>query len=202
MKLYYLPGACPLASHIVLEWIGKPYETQAVGRDELKQPPYLALNPLGAVPTLVDGDFTLTQSAAILEYLAEQSPEAGLLPDTLRERAEVRRWLGFCNADLHRTFALIFSAGYYTDNTEFQQQLVDKTAAKLVQLFSVIDKQLEGKQWITGARSIADPYLYTILRWAKAKSVDIAHLANLKAFSASMEADAGVKAALKAQGLS
>lgn len=202
MKLYYLPGACPLASHIVLEWIGKPYEIQAVGRDELKQPPYLALNPAGAVPTLVDGDFVLTQSAAILEYLAELSPEAGLLPESPRERAEVRRWLGFCNADLHRTFALIFSAGYYTDNVEFQQQLVSKTADKLVQLFSIIDKQLEGKQWITGTRSIADPYLYTVLRWAKAKKIDIAHLKNLQKFFAGMEADAGVKAALQAQGLS
>lgn len=202
MKLYYLPGACSLASHIVLEWIGKPYETQVVGRDELKQPPYLALNPAGAVPTLVDGDFVLTQSAAILEYLAELSPEAGLLPESPRERAEVRRWLGFCNADLHRTFALIFSAGYYTDNAEFQQQLISKTESKLVQLFSIIDKQLEGKQWITGTRSIADPYLYTILRWARGKKIDIAGLKNLQTFFAGMENDAGVKVALQAQGLS
>lgn len=202
MKLYYLPGACPLASHIALEWIGKPYETQRVGRDELKQPPYLALNPMGAVPTLVDGDFVLTQSAAILEYLAEQSPEAKLMPDTLRERAEVRRWLGFVNADLHRTFALIFSVGYYTDNDAFQQQLVAKTEAKLVQLFAIADKQLEGKQWITGTRSVADPYLYTVLRWAKAKNINIGHMENLQAFYQSMEADKGVQAALKAQGLS
>jgi glutathione S-transferase len=202
MKLYYLPGACSLASHIVLEWIGKPYETQVVGRDELKQPPYLALNPAGAVPTLVDGDFVLTQSAAILEYLAELSPEPGLLPESPRERAEVRRWLGFCNADLHRTFALIFTAGYYTDNAEFQQQLVSKTESKLVQLFSIIDKQLEGKQWITGTRSIADPYLYTILRWARGKKIDIASLKNLQTFFAGMENDAGVKVALQAQGLS
>lgn len=202
MKLYYLRGACPLASHIVLEWIGKPYTIQLMGRDELKQPPYLALNPAGAVPTLVDGDFVLTQSAAILEYLAELNPELELLPDTVRERAEVRRWLGFCNADLHRTFALVFGVGHYTDDAATQEQLVAKTAAKLVQLFAIIDKQLEGKQWITGARSAADPYLYTLLRWAKAKNIDIANMKNLQAFYQSMEADKGVQAALLAQGLS
>src|SRR3546814_5968497 len=87
MKLYYLPGACSLASHIVLEWIGKPYETQALSREEMKQAPYLKLNPLVAVPVLVDGDWVLTQSAAILEYLAESNPQAGLMTEAMRERA-------------------------------------------------------------------------------------------------------------------
>ncbi|MGB3288873.1 MAG: glutathione S-transferase N-terminal domain-containing protein [Burkholderiaceae bacterium] len=203
MKLYYLPGACPLASHITLEWIGKPYEAQAVGRDELKQPPFLALNPLGAVPVLVDGDLVLTQSVAILEYLAELNPQAGLMPDTPRGRAEVRRWLCLVNADIHRTFGNIFAAGYFAgDNEAFQRKLTETSAAKLLQLFGVAEKQLEGKDWIAGTRSVADPYLYTVLRWAKAKNVDLASMKNLQAFYARMEADAGVQAALKAQGLS
>ncbi|MFW7342616.1 glutathione S-transferase N-terminal domain-containing protein [Pollutimonas sp. H1-120] len=203
MKLYYLPGACSLASHIVLEWIGKPYQAQAVGRDEMKQAPFLALNPLGAVPVLVDGDMTLTQSSAILEYLAELNPEAKLLPDTPRGRAEVRRWLGLVNADIHRTFANVFAAGYFAgDNEEFQRKLTETSTAKLLQLFGVADKQLEGKDWIAGTRSVADPYLYTVLRWAKGKNVDLGAMKNLQAFFARMEADSGVQAALKAQGLS
>lgn len=202
MKLYYLPGACPLASHIALEWIGNPYEAQAVGRDEMKQAPFLELNPLGAVPVLVDGDLVLTQSAAILEYLAELNPQSGLLPDTPRGRAEVRRWLGLVNADLHRTFANIFAAGYFAgENEEFQRKLTETSTAKLKQLFGVADKQLEGKDWIAGTRSIADPYLYTVLRWAKAKKVDLGSMKNLQAFYDRMEADRGVQAALKAQGL-
>jgi glutathione S-transferase len=202
MKLYYLPGACPLASHIALEWIGNPYEAQAVGRDEMKQAPFLELNPLGAVPVLVDGDLVLTQSAAILEYLAELNPQSGLLPDTPRGRAEVRRWLGLVNADLHRTFANIFAAGYFAgENEEFQLKLTETSTAKLKQLFGVADKQLEGKDWIAGTRSIADPYLYTVLRWAKAKKVDLGSMKNLQAFYDRMEADRGVQAALKAQGL-
>jgi len=201
MKLYYLPGACPLASHIVLEWIGKPYETQEVSREEIKQPAYLALNPLGAVPVLVDGDFVLTQSAAILEYLAELNPEAGLMPDTPRERAEVRRWLGLCNADIHRTFGNIFGVKALASTEQFQEELVEKSAAKLMQLFAVANRQLEGRQWLAGTRSVADPYLYTLLRWAKAKNIDLGNMRNLQAFYERMEADPGVQAALKAQGL-
>lgn len=201
MKLYYLPGACPLASHIALEWIGKPYETQEVSREEIKQPAYLALNPLGAVPVLVDGDFVLTQSAAILEYLAELSPEAGLMPDTPRERAEVRRWLGLCNADLHRTFGNIFAVKSLASTEQFQEELVSNSSAKLVQLFGVADQQLQGKEWVAGTRSVVDPYLYTLLRWAKGKNIDIGNMRNLQAFYERMEADAGVQAALRAQGL-
>ncbi|NYT36785.1 glutathione S-transferase family protein [Allopusillimonas soli] len=201
MKLYYLPGACPLATHIALEWIGAPYEAVKVSREEIKQAPYLAKNPMGAVPTLEDGDFTLTQSAAILEYIAELHPEARLMPETPRERAETRRWLGLCNADLHRTFANIFGAQALVDDETGRAQLIKNSAAKLVATFAVADRQMEGKTWISGERSIADPYLYVLMRWAKAKEVDISHLKNLAAFFDRMEADAGVQAALKAQGL-
>src|SRR3546814_10175736 len=113
----------------------------------MKQAPYLKLNPLGAVPVLVDGDWVLMQSAAILEYLAESNPQAGLMPESLREREEVRRWLGLVNADLHRTFANVFAAGYFAgDNEPFQQKMIANSTAKLLQLFEIADKQLEGKE--------------------------------------------------------
>src|SRR5690606_27878152 len=89
MKLYYMPGACSLAAHIVLEWIGQPYDTRKLARDELKQPEFLQINPLGAVPALVDGDLALTQNAAILEYLAEQAPQP-VRGDPLGARQEHR----------------------------------------------------------------------------------------------------------------
>ena len=202
MKLYYLPGACPLASNIAMEWAGQDYELKLVSREALKQPAYLALNPLGAVPTLVDGDFILTQSSAILEYIADLNPEAGLLPDTARGRAEVRRWLGLCNADIHRTFGNIFGVQGLASTPEAQQEVVEKSAARLQTLFALADQQLEGQEWLAGTRSIADPYLYTVLRWAKAKNIDLSAMKNLSAFHERMEQDSGVQAALKAQGLS
>ena len=201
MKLYYMPGACPLASHIALEWIGQPYETEAVPRDQLKSPEFLALNPVGSVPVFKDGDFVLTQGSAILEYLAEKYPEAKLMPDTLEARAETRRWLAFVNADLHKAFSLVFGKASFTQDTACQDLLAAGGAAKASQLFAIIDKQLDGKKWVTGSRSVVDPYLYTITRWAQAIKLDLSEYKNLLAFFEHMNADAGVQAALKAQGL-
>ncbi|NLC37502.1 MAG: glutathione S-transferase family protein [Alcaligenaceae bacterium] len=201
MKLYYMPGACPLATHIVLEWAGQPYETQAVPRDKLKEPEFLALNPVGSVPVLTDGDLVLTQSAAILEYVAEKHPEADLMPQDIKARAETRRWLGFVNADLHKSFGLVFGKAAYTSDTACQEQLVAGGKAQAMRLFGIIDKQLEGKQWVTGTRSVVDAYLYTVTRWALAVKMDLSGFSNLMAFFNRMNADAGVKAAVAAEGL-
>ncbi len=201
MKLYYLPGACPLASHIALEWIGKPYETHAVSRDELKQPAFLALNPLGAVPVLQDEGMTLTQSSAILEYLAEKNPEANLLGKTIQERAETRRWLAFINADIHRNFGVMFGVQRYADQESTQAEVRGKTGELLKKLFAVADQQLAGKQWLTGTRSVADAYLYVVTRWANAMKIDLSGQSNLQAFFKRMEQDKAVQAALRAEGL-
>lgn len=203
MKLYYMPGACSLASHIVLEWIGKPYDAHKVPRDELKQPEFLKINPMGAVPALTDGGMTMTQNIAILEYLAEQAPQGKLLGDgTAPSRAEVRRWLGFINSDVHRTFSLIFGAPRYLPDEAAQEQLRTSAAGQLRTMFGVLDKQLAGKPYLAGdAPSIADPYLYVVLRWARAKNIDLSGMDNLAAFFDRMQADTGVQAALKAEGL-
>ncbi|WP_338878791.1 glutathione binding-like protein [Achromobacter veterisilvae] len=203
MKLYYMPGACSLASHIVLEWIGKPYETHKLSRDELKGPEFLKINPLGAVPALADGDWTVTQNAAILEYLAEQAPQSGLLGDgTARSRADVRRWLGFINSDVHKTFSMIFGAQRFLAEEGAQKELAGSASKLLTRLFSQLDAQLARKPYLTGAApSIADAYLYVVLRWANAKEVDLSGQNNLAAFFKRMEADKGVQAALKAEGL-
>lgn len=201
MKLYYMPGACPLATHIVLEWIGTDYELESVPRDKLKSPEFLALNPVGSVPVFKDGELVLTQGSAILEYLAEKHPAAGLMPDSIEARAETRRWLAFVNADLHKSFSLVFGKASFTDDTKCQDVLAAAGAAKAAQLFAIIDKQLEGKEWVTGTRSVVDPYLYTVTRWAHAIKLDLSACRNLLAFFERMNADPGVQAALKAQGL-
>jgi len=111
MKLYTKPGACSLTDHIVLEWIGKPFEVKVLTGAEMKQPEYLAINPAGAVPALVDGDFKLTQNAAILNYLADLNPESHLGGDgTPKSRADINRWLSFLNADVHPAFHPLFGS--------------------------------------------------------------------------------------------
>lgn len=201
MKLYYLPGACPLATHIALEWIGQPYEAEAVSRQALKEPAFLALNPVGSVPVLVDDDMVLTQSSAILEYLADKYPAAKLMPTDMKERAQTRRWLAFVNADLHKSLGLVFSKAGYASDTACQDQLAAGGMAKALQLLTIIDKQLTGKQWVTGQRSVVDPYLYTVTRWAHALKMDLSGLTNLQAFFQRMDEDPSVQAAVAAQGL-
>lgn len=202
MKLYYFPGACPLVTHIVLEWIGLPYETERMTREQTKEPSYLKLNPAGAVPTLVDGDFILTQSAAILDYLAELHPEAKLLGNTPRARAETRRWLSMCNSDIHRTFNLVFSAPYFSGGDEAAGKvLVAKATEKLKSLFAITNDRLKGRDWLTGERSVADPYLFVMLMWADAKQIALPGMEELRRFQQRLQGDAGVQAALKAQGL-
>ena len=202
MKLYYTPGTCSLADHIVLEWIGKPYEAVAVGREERKSPAYLAINPAGAVPALDDGGWILTQNAAILHYLAALNPEAGLLGDgSARGAAEVDRWLAFANADVHPSFWPFFGGLGWAGVKAVAEQGKAAAATKLRGLFERADAQLVGRDWIAGSRSIADPYLYVVTRWAKAVGVDLAGLDALERHFQRMRADAGVQRALAAEGL-
>ncbi len=201
MKLYTSPGACSLADHIALEWTGAPYEAQIVSRDDRTQDWYRALNPAGAVPVLTEGDWALTQNAAILNYLADKFPQAKLGGDGTPEgRAEVNRWLGLLNADMHPAFHPLFgSAAALGDDAESKAK--DAAKQKLRGYFERVDAQLDGRDWLAGSRSIADPYLFVVTQWAKKLGIDLAGLSNLDAFDKRMAADPGVQAAMKAEGL-
>ncbi len=201
MKLYYTPGACSMADHIALEWIGKPYEAERVSKEQRRSPEYLKINPSGAVPALQDGDWVLTQNAAILNYLADSFPESGLGGDgTPKSRAEVNKWLSFANSDVHPAFHPLFGLSAYLGDEGAEKS---KAAArkKLRGLFERADQQLAGQDWLTGSRSIADPYLFVVARWAKANGVDLSGLQNLERFVRHMEADTGVRRVLEKEGL-
>jgi glutathione S-transferase len=203
LKLHYLPGACSLADHIVLEWIGKPYEAVPVPRDQLKSPGYLRINPAGSVPALeTDEGWALTQNSAILHYLAERHPEAGLHGDgTARGRAEVDRWLAFVNADVHPSFWPFFGGLAWLQDEALVAEGHEAARRKLRGLFERADRQLEGREWLAGPRSIADPYLFVVTRWAMAKQVDLTGLANIDRHFRQMQADPAVQRVLEAEGL-
>ncbi|MEO6264617.1 MAG: glutathione S-transferase N-terminal domain-containing protein [Luteimonas sp.] len=203
MKLYYSLGACSLADHIVLEWIGKPYEAARVSREERKLPAYLKINPAGAVPALEDDGWVLTQNAAILNYLADRFPEAGLGGDgTPKGRAEVNRWVAFANSDIHPSFHPLFGSTGYLGDAAAIEKTKDAARSRLRSLFERADRQLEGKDWLTGTRSIADPYLYVLMRWTKGNDVDLSGLDNLDRFFRNIERDAAVQKVLQDEGLS
>ena len=201
MKLYTSPGACSTADHIVLEWIGKPYTFEIVSREQRATPEFRKLNPAGAVPVLEHDGWVLTQNAAIMNYLVDLHPESGLGGDgTPKGRAEVNRWLAFVNADVHPTFHALFGTEAYL-GPEAEAKSKEHAKRALRGYFQRADAQLAGKDWLTGSRSIADPYLFVITQWAKKTGVDLSGLDNLAAFDARMAADPGVQAALKAEGL-
>lgn len=169
--LYYAVGACSLAPHIVLEWTGAPFEAVKVqyGSKEL-----LAVNPAGAVPTLREGDgWLLTQAGAILDYLAHKHPEAGLSGGgSLRAKAETHRWSAFFTSDVHAAFWPIFTPNRYTtDTSQAARQSVVEAGLKLVtKQFGILNRQLEGREWILDAgRSVIDAYAFPMIRWAAAK---------------------------------
>lgn len=202
MKLYYSPGTCALADHIVLEWIGKPYEAVAVSRAQRQTPEYLKLNPAGAVPVLEQDGWVLTQNAAILNYLADTHPDAQLTGDgSPRGRAEVNKWLAVVNSDIHPTFHPLFGSTAYLEDPAFIDRSKDAARTKLRTLFGRVDAQLAGRDWIAGTRSIADPYLYVVTRWAKAQAVDLSGFGNLERYFNAVQADAGVQRALTQEGL-
>lgn len=202
MKLYYMPGACSLADHIALEWTGAPYVAQAVAREDLKKTEFLALNPLGSVPCLRDDDFVLTQNVAILEYLDDKYPEANLLgSQDIRDKAEARRWLAFCNADLHKAFVPLFAPMALSDDETAYPGMQAKARATIHRLLTVADHALRGKDYLSGRKSVADAYLFVILRWCDGLKIDRAEFAQLGAFFTRMQADPGVQAAMRAEGL-
>jgi len=202
MKLYYSPGACSLSDHIVLEWIGQPYEAVRLSREQRQTPEYLAINPAGAVPAFEEDGWVLTQNAAILNYLADRFPEVRLGGDgSLRGRADVNKWLAMANADIHPAFHPLFGAPAYLEDPVLIERSKQAARDKLRVLFERVDRQLAGRDWITGSRSIADPYLFVVTRWALAMDVDLSGLDNLHRFFNHMLADPGVQRALQQEGL-
>lgn len=169
--LYYSPGACSLAPHIVLEWIGVPYVAERV---QIGSDAYKAINPNGAVPALREEDgWTLTQAGAILEYLAAKHPEAKLGgASDIRAQAEVHRWASFFTSDMHASFWPVFMPDRYTTDTS--DAAIAAAAAAGVELvkkqLAVLDRHMDGREWIIdGGRSIIDAYAFPMLRWASAK---------------------------------
>ena len=202
MKLYGLPGACSLVDHITLQWTGQPFEYEMVPRTGLKTAPFTDINPMGAVPVLVDGDVALTQNVAILEYIAEKYPQANVHGGTTaRARAEARRWLALLNSDVHKTFSMLFGAARMVSTEAGQEELRKTASDRIKEMFTLINKRLEGREWLGEGRSVADAYLYVILRWAGAFKMDLSEFPNLQAHFARMQADKGVQAALAAEGL-
>jgi glutathione transferase len=207
MKLYGLIGACSFVPHVALEWVKahshENYEFEAVSREFIKSSEFLALNPRGAVPLLVDGDLVLSQNQAILHYLDERFPEAKLFGSkTMRDKAKASRWLAFFNSDVHKSFVPLFRLPSYAEGNEALTKTIRQQAAEQVlEQLAVANEHLESHIFFGEAISVADVYLYIMLNWCRLLGLDFSHLTQLSPFMQRVEVDSGVNAVRLAEGL-
>src|SRR5215210_8566820 len=166
MRLHYAPGSSALAPHATLAEIGVAYELVPVepGGPDQWSAAYRALNPWGKVPTLEDGGFVLTESAAICLYLAERHPEARLAPPAgTRERADLYRWLLWLSNTVQETQLRHFYPHRY--GSAGVKEAADKA---LEGHYDQIDAHLAGRDWLVGEeRTVADLFLFMLTRWGR-----------------------------------
>lgn len=166
--LYYSPGACSLASHIVLEEIGKPYDVVEVNlkRGDHLKPEYLAVNPHARVPTLKVGSFILTECPAILHYLDRTNPDAALLPEDPAQEARGLSLMSWLASAVHVSFAHVFRPERWTDDAAAHPGIRARAESEIRHHFGEIEALLPENQYALGRRfSVLDPYLLVFFRW-------------------------------------
>lgn len=202
MKLYYFPGSCALAPHIVLNWLGTEYEAIRITKGD---PEFLKVNPLGVVPTLESNGRIYTQADAILHWLAASHPAADLGGDgTPDSDYELNEWMAFLTGDLHPAFFPFFNTVRYTTDQSDEALAAVKAAAeeRVAHYYAYLDRHLETREFIANdKRSIADAYAVPMLRWGRLLNKNVGEYPALRAYLERLEADGGVRDALIEQGL-
>lgn len=198
MRLYFSPGACSLSPNIVAHELGLPLTLDKITNKKTSDgTDFWSINPKGYVPALVldDGEL-LTEGTAIVQYLADQKPEAGLIPAPgTRERYRVLEMLGFINSELHKTYTPLF-------NPASSEELRAERIAYLRKRYALVEAQLAGKSYLFGEQfTVADAYLFTVTGWARFLKLDFSEFPNLMAFQGRVAARPAVQDAMAAEGL-
>jgi len=198
MNLYYSPGACSLAPHIAMRELGIPVELKKV---DLKAKQYEGgdfkqVNGKGYVPVVETPAGVLTEAPVILQYLADQKPEAGMAPKPGdKERYKLQEMLNFITSELHKGFGNFFNPAM---NDGWRQAVTDRLGVRL----DWLAKQLEGRQFVMGDKfTVADAYLFTILNWAGPSKFDLSKWPAITDYQKRVAARPKVQEALKAEGL-
>lgn len=175
LKLYYAPGTCALAIHIALEQAGAEYETVRVNFAEKEEnsPEYLRLNPKGRVPTLVTSRGILTETPAILQFVCQTYPDAGLAPlDDIFEMARMNAFNSYLCSTVHVAHAHRLRGNRWADDPLAIAAMQKKVPQSVGESFALIEREFDGP-WVLGERySICDIYLFTLAQWLEADGVD------------------------------
>ncbi|WP_018094497.1 glutathione S-transferase family protein [Sinorhizobium meliloti] len=176
LKLFYTPGTCSLASHIALEEAGADYEVHRVdfSKAEQTKPDYLTINPKGRVPALVTDRGILTETPAILAYIAQSFPKARLAPlDDPFEFARLQSFLSYLCSTVHVAHAHARRSARWADDPAAQEAMKAKVQQNMADCFALIERTMFVGPFVRGdAYSVADPYLFTIAGWLESDGVD------------------------------
>ena len=200
MKLYYSPGACSLAPHIVAREAGLSLDLEKVdlaNRTTASGRSFLEINPKGYVPALeVQNGTVMTEVSALIQYLADQDPQAGLIPAAgTPERYKVLEWIGFIATEIHKGFSPLW-------NPTTPDAVKQAAKERLFQRFAYVDQQLDGRSYLTGERfTVADAYLFVVVNWTNFHGLSLGDYKNLAAFMERVAARPKVQEALQAEGL-
>jgi len=199
MKLYYSPGACSLAVHIVLREAQYKFDLDRVDLAAKKTEggeDYLAVNGKGYVPALkLDDGTTLSEVGAIIQYLADEKPRRNLAPKPrTTERYRLIEWINFTASEVHKALGDFFNPKM---TPEWREARLERLAKRL----DYLNKALGSSEHLMGEFSIADAYLYTVLRWTSIHKIDLSPWPNIQAYMERVAARPAVKKATKAEGL-
>ncbi len=199
MKLYYTPGACSLAPHIVLREIGAEFSLEkvdlATGKTESGED-YRQVNPHGYVPALqLDNGEILTEVVVIMQYLADQSPESGLAPECGSfERVRLEERLNYLTSEFHKTFSPLFA-----DTTDEEKH---KAVANVKLRLDFLNGLLADRDYMMGENySLADIYLFVIANWTHPTGIGLDDWPHIKAHAGRVASRETVQQAMKTEGL-
>jgi glutathione S-transferase len=197
MKLYYLTGACSMASNIALREAGIQFEMAKVDRrtKHVDGVEFVTINPKGYVPALrLDDGQVLTENVVVLQYIADLNPAAKLAPPAgTMERYRLEEWLSFINSELHKGMSPLFSSEATEDTKTYARNYVLKRLA-------YVEGALADNTYLMGNQfTVADAYLFTVLGWGAKVGVDIGP--KLKSYVERVQARPHVLEAMTAEGL-
>ena len=200
MKLYFAPGACSLATHIALLETGDKFDLEKVNlatKETESGEDFTKVNPKGYVPALrLDNGEVLTEAAVTLQYVADQKPASGMVPQAgSMARYRLMEQLNFISTEIHKSFGALFNPNITPAHKEHQLALIERRC-------DVLSQQLDGKTYLVGdAFSVADAYLFTVLGWSKVLDVDMTKWSTLTDYMGQIANRPTVKEAMKVEGL-
>jgi len=203
LRLYYTPNTCALATHIALEEAGAEYDLVRVdfASEEQRKPAYLALNPKGRVPTLATEGGLLSETPALLTYVAHRFPAARLAPlEDPFAFARIQAFNSYLCSTVHVAHAHRMRGYRWADDPAAIAEMQRKVPETVAACFDLIEREMLAGPWVMGADyTICDPYLFTLAQWLEADGVDVAKLPKVADHRRRMRERPAVAKAIKAE---